>query len=57
MIMDDFNVMFYVCAGSWCFAPVVLFVLGFEIGSGKIKLPFRIVRDSPGDDTFSSEIE
>jgi len=34
--------LFYVCVSAWCFMPVILFVVGLEIGRGKWRLPFRV---------------
>jgi hypothetical protein len=53
----DNGIYFYVCAGAWCFAPVIMLVVGIELGRGKIKIPWKIRIEPREDEEFSSEIK
>lgn len=48
------NMLSYVCLGSVCFGPAFLFFLGYALGSGKIRLPYRIVKAD--EDTYKVEV-
>jgi len=46
--MEDFTA--YFCLSSVCIGPVVLFALGYAIGSGRIRFPFRLRIERKVDD-------
>lgn len=49
---------FYICAGAWCFAPVIALVIGIQLGARRLKLPWRIrIEKAEPESNYTAEEE
>jgi hypothetical protein len=46
------DVLSYVCVGGVCVGPILMFVLGYALGSGRVRLPYKLVKT---DDEYAVE--
>jgi hypothetical protein len=51
------NISGYICISSVCFAPLIMFALGIAVGSGKIKLPFRVRLEKVPEKDFEVQLQ
>lgn len=45
----------WVCLSGICFGPIITFAFGLMIGSGKIRLPYRLVRNDDAGQKYAVE--
>ena len=45
----------WVCLSGICFGPIITFAFGVMIGSGKIRLPYRLVRNDDAGQKYAVE--